>query len=292
MNSDFIEAYSKMSPKSVEGITNALTVYYMKRLYNILVSRFTFDNVPASLNIDEMLSVFINGVIAVADTGQGIYSLPCAVYGIDVYDNPTKVSISNHHIIKTEYTIGKDCELIYIDRYRGNYASAFPLLLHFAQKLASVDQSLNTSLINSRVAFMFRGSNTKELESFKLMYDEISQGKPAVFMRKAIDDDGNSVLFNNVKNTYVGNDLLITKRMIMNEFLSAIGINNANTDKRERLNSDEVHANDIEIYANVTLWLNNLRESLSNVNKLFNFNITVSLTDYMENVPEVSNELV
>ena len=285
-NQAFITNWCKTSPKNVEGVRNQLTLYYINRLYKMLVSRFTFDDLPDTFDHAIVKSVFTLGVLGVIDSGQGIYCLPCSPYGLDVYDNPTKFSVSNHHIIKTDYVIGVDGELIYIDRYAGSFMTAYPILLHYAEKLASVDQSINMSLINSRVAFMFRASNTQELNSYKLMYDEITQGKPAVFMRKATNDDGEHVLFNNVKNTYVGNDLIMTKRQIMNEFLSIIGVNNANTDKRERLNADEVHANDIELCTTIHEWLRNLQESVARVNSLFGFNIDVHLTDYENELPE------
>lgn len=289
MNTEFIDTWAKISPKNVEGVHNGLTSYYLNRLYKMLVSRFTFDNVPDTFDTAVLNSVFVTGVLGVFDSGQGIYCLPCATYGIDVYDNPTKFSIANHHIIKTDYTIGINGELIYIDRFKGMFSSAYPLLLHYAVQLATLDQSLNTALINSRVAFMFRASNNQELQSYKLMYDEISQGKPAVFLKKGMDDDGSSVLFNNVQNMYVGNELLLTKRQLMNEYLTVIGINNANTDKRERLNADEVHANDIELGTTIHNWLNSLKESIDKVNHLFDFNIVVHLTDYYNEIPELDN---
>lgn len=287
INTEFIDTWCKQSPKEVEGSHNALTMYYSYRLYKMLVSRFTFDNIPATFDSAVLKSVFLYGVLGVFDSGQGIYCLECSPYGLDIYDNPTNFSIANHHIIKDNYDIGINGELLYIDRFKGQFGNAYPIIVHYAEQLANIDQSLNTALINSRVSFMFRASNQKELESFKLMYDQISQGKPAVFMKKAVDDDGNSVLFNNVQNMYVGNDLLLTKRQIMNEYLSVIGVNNANTDKRERLNADEVHANDIELCTTIHNWLNSLRESLDKVNRLFNFNITVKLTDYYKELPEL-----
>ena len=67
------------------------------------------------------------------------------------------------------------------------------------------------------------------------------------------------------------------KRSIMNEFLTEIGINNANTSKRERLISDEANANNEEIQTIVELWLDNLKKCCDKVNKMFNLNIGIEL---------------
>lgn len=276
----FIDAWAKTSPKNVDGVHNSLTYYYTNRLYKMLISRFKFGVLPDTFDLPTIQSVFVRGVLAVIDSGQGIYCLPCSTYGIDVYDRPTNAMVNNHHIIKTDYKIGFDAELLYIDNFQSNFLSAYPLILHYAEQLANIDMSLNTSLINSRVAFMFSSSNNQELQSMKQMYDEISQGRPAVFSRKAVNDDGDRVLFNNVKNTYVGNDILLTKRTLINEYLTAIGINNANTDKKERLNSDEVHANDVELGMNISVWLTNLKHCFEKINERFGFDITVEINNY------------
>ena len=276
----FINTWAKLSPKSVEGVNNSLTYYYTHRLYKMLISRFKFDTLPDTFDLPTIQSVFVRGVLAVIDSGQGIYCLPCSTYGLDVYDRPTNVTVNNHHIIKSNYLIGYDAELVYIDNFQSCFMSAYPLILHYAEQLANIDMSLHTNSINSRVAFMFSSSNNQELQSMKLMYDEISQGRPAVFRRKSVNDDGDWVVFNNVKNTYVGNDLLLTKRTLINEYLTAIGINNANTDKRERLNSDEVHATDGEVGMNISVWLNNLKHCFEKINERFGFNITVDVNNY------------
>ena len=59
-------------------------------------------------------------------------------------------------------------------------------------------------------------------------------------------------------------------------FNSAIGIPNANTQKKERLITDEVNKRDSETEALVELWLETMRDDLKKVNEMFNLDITVS----------------
>ena len=94
---------------------------------------------------------------------------------------------------------------------------------------------------------------------------------------KNIGKDNDSGYFLNVKNTYIGNDLLLTKRSIMNEFLTEIGINNANTDKRERLNSDEVNANNSEVRCTIVRFIDSLNECAKRINENPNFDDITSL---------------
>ena len=63
----------------------------------------------------------------------------------------------------------------------------------------------------------------------------------------------------------------------MSEFLTEIGVNNANTEKRERLTDNEVEANDSEIQLNAGYWLDNIKEGFDVANRLYNLNLSISL---------------
>ena len=58
-------------------------------------------------------------------------------------------------------------------------------------------------------------------------------------------------------------------------FDTDIGIPNANTDKRERLISDEVNANNVETYSKCALWLDELQESCAKTRDMFGVDIAV-----------------
>ena len=75
----------------------------------------------------------------------------------------------------------------------------------------------------------------------------------------------------------------------MSEFLTEIGVNNANTDKRERLTDNEVEANDSEIQLNAGYWLDNIREGFDAANAMFGLNISVDLKNTVNTEEEVIN---
>ena len=210
------------------------------------------------------------------------YCLSCGYSGINVYNKPTKVMISNTVLGTFERTIHEDCELLYINYLNGHFLSCDRIVNRYALLLAQCDGSLNVNLINSRVAHVFIGESDAQIKSYKKMYDEISNGKPCAFIKNSkngtpLDNSKLDVL--NVKNTYVANDILLTKRTIMNEFLTEIGINNANTNKRERLVTDEVNVNDEETNALLMLWKDTMSQCFERINKMFNTNINVKVNE-------------
>lgn len=280
---DLVSNYLRPKPKDVSGLNNSSYFYYRRQLFLKIYSLFDFKNYPDYWDIDYFKNVlFSDGFIGVVDYNGGPWALKCGFSGINPYNNPTEIMIANPVLGNFNRTIGKDGELIYFNRVDGMYIGLEPLVKRYALLLSQCDGSINATLMNSRVRHVFEGTNDAEVQTYKKMYDEVSQGKPAVFLKKGKTDLKESNFnFLNVKNTYIGNDIMLTKRSIMNEFLTEIGINNRNTDKRERLTTDEVAVNDSETAANVILWLDTMRRQLDKVNKLFNTNITVELNKHV-----------
>lgn len=270
-------------PQEVKNFSNLAYLYYRDELYLKLQSRFKFNNIPSTWDIDYLRdNLFRVGYLCSVEYNNNNYLLYGGITGINVYNKPTEVQIANPILGTFKRDIGVNAELLYFNRINGMFRSADMIISRYATLLAQCDGSINTTLINSRVAHIFHADNEAEAKTFKKIYDDVTMGKPAVFTVKKKDlniDKTNKVDFLNVKNTYIGNDLLDTKRTIMNEFLTEIGINNANTDKKERLISSEANANNAEIKTIVSLWLDTLNECCERINKLFNLNVSVELNE-------------
>ena len=69
-------------------------------------------------------------------------------------------------------------------------------------------------------------------------------------------------------------------------FDTDVGIPNANTDKKERLISDEVNANNVEVTSKADLWLDQLQKSFAQTSKMFGIKLGVE----WRNKPQISAE--
>lgn len=280
---DLVNNFYAKEPKSVNGLDNTSYFYYKTQLYNKIYSLFTFKNLPEHWNIDYINeNLFSKGFMCCIDYNGKPWLLTGSYRGINIYNLPTDIIITNPVIGSLNRKIGVDSELVYFNRVNGFFNSLESLVTRYAVLLSQCDGSLSTTLINSRVAHVFERENDAEVQTLKKMYDEVSKGKPAIFIKKPSKTglkENNNFNFLNVKNTYIGNDILITKRSIMNEFLTEIGINNANTDKRERLTNDEISVNNSEINSNITLWVDTLNRCFEKVNKMFGTNVIVEMNN-------------
>lgn len=280
INRWFDESYQVLtdfSPQSVDGVNNSSYFYYWNKLLKMVKHIFEWKGLPPEWDRNYFLDkLYLNGLLVVFDSKVGIIPLECSTYGINVFGYPTNWRVSNVILGGIEGTIGKDGELLYIDKRQGTFGNLRELLSRYSTMLAEVDGSIESALINSRTAHIFMCENDGTLKTWQKAYDEITTGKPALFIQKS-DFDANSehYLFNNVKQMYVGNDLYATKKSIMNDFLTEIGVNNVQYEKKERLISDEVNVNQIELASNIWQWKQCIDECLDKINDRFNLSISI-----------------
>ena len=273
MKSDMLRDYFSLNPKKVDPNSTTFN-YYNDTLFRKAMSIYQFNNIPDNWDYDYFVSVLLSeGHICITDTALGVLPLRCGLAGLDVFQHPNTCIIANPILGNLERSIGDECALVKIQY---NYGSIMPIVDRYASLLAECDSSISVNLMNSKVAFIGLCSSNKVAQSMKLMYDNISKGEPAVFVR-GDQINADNILYNHVKENFIAGDVQILKRKIMSEFLTEIGVNNANTDKKERLTDNEVEANDSEIQLNAGYWLDNIKEGLDVANRLYGLNITVEL---------------
>ena len=218
----------------------------------------------------------------------------CQPFGVNMYYKPTHFNIANPVLGTFKKQIGVDGAIIYLEEepvYSADFRTIRPLLTKYSYQLAACDKCIDQSLMNSGVAAIFSAPNKKVAESYKAMYDEISEGKPAVFVdEELIGPNGNSrnIQYTPAKDNYICDKIQMEKRSIIEEFLTQIGVNNANTTKRERLNKDEVNSNNDECYISTAVWRRNLKETTEHAKSLFpglEFSITIKDLSIIDNSP-------
>lgn len=275
---DAIKEAFAMKPNDVNAQLTARTGYYWWILLRKAKSLFKIE-CPDSWDKDYMLDcLLLRGKFCVTDTGVGVVPLNCDPFGVNLFERSTNINVANPILKTFQREIDKDCVLVYLNDDKV-FANIVPMLNIYAEQLAQCDAAIDVNLMNSKTAFIFGARSKAEAESLRKMYEDISRGEPAVFMR---DDDisNNDPTFyaSKVKDMYIAADLHIEKRRIMEEFLTEFGVNNANTDKRERLNADEVNSNNEELMVNTAYWVNNLDLCCKKVNAMFpevNLSITM-----------------
>lgn len=268
-------------PNKVDGRMAQRTLFYERQLLSIVKGLFNVE-CPEEWDIDYMLDALIlEGKFCVTDTALGVIPLRCAPYGFNVFDRPCDVNIVNPVLNSLTRKIDVDCTMFYLYDNK-KYRSMRELINIYATKLALCDSSIDVNLMNTKVAYVFDCVDKKQSDEAKLIYDKIASGEPAVFFRSSTPIEGNNRMqffTTHVKEQYIVDKLQDEKRTIMNEFLTAIGINNVSTEKKERLISDEVNANNEELDYSIKYVRENIQKCLKKCKEMFpDLKFTISIT--------------
>mgnify|MGYP003297216469 CR=1 FL=1 len=218
-----------------------------------------------------------------------------ALGGYNLYYRPSYIIITNPLIQDTiTAKINIDCALI---KLQPDYQSIMDIVGYYADLLAICAEALGVNILNVKSGTIFGADSKAKAESYKKLYDEVASGEPAVVIdKKLLDDTGKPSWFpftQDVKQSYVATDIISDMRKIESMFDTEIGIPNANTDKRERLITDEVNANNIETATRCELWLDELRKGINKANEMFGLKLGVDWRvkpDYSINIPESNQE--
>jgi len=273
---DLLNDFFARKPSDVDGVMNTSAYYYRLYLLKKLFGRFTFENIPEGWDEDYMLeTLFLNGFFTVCDTSAGVLPLKCGLTGINVFEKPTQIIVANPVLGNFERTIDVDCVVVQL---QPNYEGVYPMINRYATMLAMCDSSIAVNLMNTKATFLFGAANKAQSETLKLMYDKIASGEPAVFVGDGLNKESFYII--PAKQNFIADDVQILKRKIINEFLTEIGINNSNLDKRERLTDNEVEANDQEVVSNIQCWIDNIKWGIQKVNRMFGLNISFVIRDF------------
>lgn len=274
---DTLRYYFAENPQEVDGVYNASVAYWTDYLFRLVFGAFEWENVPDEWDKDYMyIHLFKDGYFTITDTAMGVLPLKCGFYGVNVFDRPTNVNVANHVLGNFSRIIGVDCALV---RLQYDYHGISDLVNRTAVMLAMADSGIAVNLMNSKVAFIGFAEDKAQAATMQKMYDMISAGSPAVFVRRGqIQKD--DFYFNHVKNNFVADEIQLVQRKVIDAFLTSIGINNANTDKRERLIKAEAESNDTEVQASVEHWLKTVNDTLDVANKLYNLDMRFKRVDF------------
>lgn len=285
MRDNMMREFVTTRPKKVDP--NSTTFwYYVRTLFRKAMSIYSITGAPEYWDLNYLLTKLLaNGFITITDTAMGVLPLECGVSGINVFNKPTRVIVANPVLGNLERIIDEDCILTKIAY---DYRGIMDIVYKYAYMLAECDSSISVNLMNSKVCFIGLVETKAQAESMKNMYTQISEGSPAVFV-KGSQINSDTILYNHVKENFVAGDIQLLKRKIVSEFLTEIGVNNANTDKRERLTDNEVEANDSEIQLNAGYWFDNIKEGFEKANKMFNLNLSISLKNTFNTEGNIEN---
>ena len=247
-------------------VNNTTYVDYINRLRLIATSLFTWeglDKIGGNSRFLEQVLFEDGRACFVKDEDMGYLSLRVNPSDkLNVYNLPTEVmawSIGYNKKFKFN-------DIVYIMNNEMQLPTRITLEL-MAYRLYETERTIDVNLIAQKTPILIEG-DTKTILTLKNVYAQYSGNTPFIFGNKQFDIS-NKLNVLKTDAPYLIDKLELHKHEIWNECLTYLGINNANTDKKERLVTNEVDSNNQLITFYLNCFYKTRKKACEEINEKF-----------------------
>lgn len=266
-----------------------LMLIHIEHYRNIALNLYEWENLPEGMESRHIeTALLLNGQAFFYEHDHlGFICLPCSNSGqMNVYGEPTSIIVSGHGFTENKH-ITEGVRIL-------NNPRVIPTditLNYYCTKLAQIDSTINTNLIQQKVPFIF--ATTKENEfTIKNLYSKMYSGEPAIFVDQSMLTDGQlNIQSISCEAPYIIDKLQTHRFEIEKELLTFLGINTT-IEKKERLLVDETNANNEQITLNVEIGLRERERACEEINKRFGLELSVYAKDIPVNEGALQDESI
>lgn len=268
--------YKLLSMKNIAKQLNARTYTEYFYRFNLMArSLFKWENLPNGME-DRWIERFLfweGNCIFFNDPLRGFMVAKAAETGkLNYYNDPTKVRpifVNDMPYEGPQLINGQNCVVI---RNNDDMLPTAPTMQFYAFKIANIERAIDVNIAQQKTPLIIQTTDKQRL-SLKNAIDQRDVNEHVIFVDKAMDMESLKTL--NTTAPIVFDKLELQKHMVYNECMTFLGVNNANMDKRERVQSAEVAANDEQIQANNDVMLKARQQAAENINRLFGLDVSV-----------------
>lgn len=265
--------------KNWAKLKNSITfINLFTRFYNICTSLFEYENVPPTWDTDflEDALFWFGKAILVEDDQYGSLSLR-AFENVDknIYRRPINWTAFGFGGYNKVYhlengLVGKDAVLV------RNNKSMYPtasIIFEYVSDITDVKRAINVNVNSTKTPTIMIGDNDT-IKTLKNAFKQQTENEGLIVLNS---DMANSFdILDNTK-AYISDKLLSLKHDLLAEVLAFMGIKYVNTEKAERLLTDEANSGVMFAEVSVDSMLEMRQQAIDNYNKMTGSNVKVRL---------------
>lgn len=270
-------------------INNRTYLDYFYRLEEIAINMFEWDGLPDT--VDERfleltlceygMAVYFNDpvigdiVTNVATGGPlNIYRIPTVRHAYASNGYNANLSDKNSVIIYNNYL----------------HQPTILTIMMFARRLYEIERTIEVNVVAQKTPTVIVCDENERL-SMENFIKRRNENELVIIGSKSLDLNNVKVL--NTSAPYVAGDLYALKRQTWQEALNFLGVESANTEKKERLITFEVTSNNGAVQAQRYTMLNSRQQAAKQINAMFGTNIEVNfrqdIQTYNEDMPTTTD---
>lgn len=259
---------------------------YLKMFTELAISRFGWDGLPDSVDIRYLeTELFLNGCAVYfndAELEENL-CLSCLPGGrFNVYGEPVeRRGYSRYNNANYELN-DKNSVIIWNNLLRSN---DYDVAVLFATRMYNLDRIIDVNANAQKTPVLVRATEKQRLTLLNI-YQQYDGNSPVIYGDTDLDPQALRVMSTGAP--YVADKLYQLKTQYWNEALTRLGISNVNTQKKERLISDEVTRTQGGTIASRFSGLEARKQAAEKINKMFGTNIKPYYREDTEipNIPE------
>lgn len=254
---------------------------YMWRILNLAMSVFKWEGLPKGVDSrmlefwllrDGFCGFFYDEDLKLDEKNrapEGYAVLPMLITGNwDIYEYPTDRRA--YAVNGFNYECDESNSVLIFNNYLR--VPMWNTMWQFAYRLSECQRTIDINMRQQRTGRLIL-CDEKEKLTMKNFTKEIDEGKPWIHAYKNFDL--NNFQSFDITTPYVANEVQVYKNKLWNEMLTYLGIENVNTDKKERMVSDEVINNMGDVEAERFTRLLSRQQAADEINELFGLDVSV-----------------
>jgi hypothetical protein len=279
--------YSNVSKKrnyEAEQQNHATYYMYYNRLKDYALSMFEWDGLPDSVS-ERYLEIVMyrdGRTVFFKDPELGFMTLPVTIGStINAYEDPT--GYVAYSVNYPQRNLTPDEAVVIYNSY--SRTAMMPIIEQFARRLAHVERAMDVNIQATKTPVLILADESQRLTMLNA-YMQYNGNEPFIFGNKSgFDKDAFKVLKTDAP--LYTDKLMQYRHDLWNNAMTFLGIGNAKQDKRERLVSDEVAANDEQIQSSRFVWLQARQDACMKINNMFGLNLSVDFKLNKAAIPEI-----
>lgn len=250
--------------------------YWFYRITEIAVNGFRWKNLPDEVDERylEMILAFNGRAVFFYDEPIGYAALEMSSDGeYDIYNIPNRrVAYGNNGYFNSD--LNNENSVIIFNNY-----TRTPEILTirlYAQRLAEIDRAIDINIRTQKTTKILKCAEEERL-TYQNLLQKYDGGTPFILGSRNLATLGDIETLD-LTTPYIADKLQIQKRQVFNEVLTYFGIENANTEKRERLVTDEITSNMGGVAISRNSRMNARKKAAKQINDIFGLDIEVEFS--------------
>lgn len=274
--------------KEAQYVNNMTYFQWYNRLLDVALVGFEWKNLPEEIDprfleltlcFDGKALFFKNDDINEFMTLQFYATGP-----IDIYREPIRRTAFSPSIGFKYANLGKDNSVIIWNNY--TRTPEIVALRLYAQKLYEIDRAIDVNVKGQKTPKIIRSTDTERL-TMENLFRKYDGNIPFIFGSKNLADLADITVLDTTT-PYVADKLMLLKRQTFAEAMTYFGVENSNTEKKERLVSSEIQANKGTVDIARQARLKARKDAAEKINRMFGLNIEV---DYNAK-PDMTEQMI